>query len=178
MVNAKMTAIADKIRSLLGITGKMGLDAMAANLETEKGNINAAFTSVETKGGAIPESKVSGNLANAILGIPQGPEIRKKTGTFQASGGATPVHCGCSPDLFYFTTGYYEGEFLTSGCFAFGATTEEKLNTTTWDSKYNIIDVFAVRSPTGVSLTLITYDDSWEQHSYSGNFNYVAVKYT
>ena len=32
-VNAKMTAIADKIRTLLGITGKMGLDAMATHLE-------------------------------------------------------------------------------------------------------------------------------------------------
>lgn len=31
-VNTKMTAIADKIRSLLGLTGKMGLDAMGSNL--------------------------------------------------------------------------------------------------------------------------------------------------
>lgn len=33
-VNSKMTEIADKIRSLLGINGKLGLDAMATNLET------------------------------------------------------------------------------------------------------------------------------------------------
>lgn len=31
-VNSKMTAIADKIRTLLGLSGKMGLDAMANNL--------------------------------------------------------------------------------------------------------------------------------------------------
>lgn len=31
-VNSKMTAIADKIRTLLGITGNMGMDAMATNL--------------------------------------------------------------------------------------------------------------------------------------------------
>lgn len=33
-VNSKMTSIADKIRSLLGISGKLGLDAMDTNLET------------------------------------------------------------------------------------------------------------------------------------------------
>ena len=33
-VNSKMTAIADKIRTLLGRTGAMGLDAMATNLNT------------------------------------------------------------------------------------------------------------------------------------------------
>lgn len=33
-VNSKMTAIADKIRSLLGITGTMGMDAMATNLQS------------------------------------------------------------------------------------------------------------------------------------------------
>lgn len=31
-VNSKMTAIADAIRSLLGITGKLGLDSMASNI--------------------------------------------------------------------------------------------------------------------------------------------------
>lgn len=33
-VKTKMTAIADKIRSILGISGKMGLDAMVSNLQT------------------------------------------------------------------------------------------------------------------------------------------------
>lgn len=33
-VNSKMTAIAEKIRSLLGISGKLGLDAMDSNLGT------------------------------------------------------------------------------------------------------------------------------------------------
>lgn len=33
-VNSKMTAINDEIRSLVGVTGTMGLDAMAANLGT------------------------------------------------------------------------------------------------------------------------------------------------
>ena len=33
-INSKMTGIADRIRSLLGISGKLGLDAMNTNLET------------------------------------------------------------------------------------------------------------------------------------------------
>lgn len=33
-VHSKMTAIADKIRTLLGLSGKLGLDAMASNLGT------------------------------------------------------------------------------------------------------------------------------------------------
>lgn len=33
-VNAKMTAIADEIRVLLGLSGKMGLDSMNSNLGT------------------------------------------------------------------------------------------------------------------------------------------------
>lgn len=39
-LNSKMTAIADKVRSLLGISGKMGLDDMAANLGTAVNEVN------------------------------------------------------------------------------------------------------------------------------------------
>lgn len=41
VVNSKMTAIADKIRDLLGISDKMGLDAMATNLGTAVNEVNA-----------------------------------------------------------------------------------------------------------------------------------------
>jgi hypothetical protein len=40
-VATKMTAIADKIRSLLGITGVMGLDAMASNLEEVEDEVDS-----------------------------------------------------------------------------------------------------------------------------------------
>lgn len=39
-VNSKMKAIADKIRSLLGISLGMGLDAMATNLDTVQGEVD------------------------------------------------------------------------------------------------------------------------------------------
>lgn len=41
VVNSKMTAIADKIRDLLGISDKMGLDSMATNLGTAVNEVNA-----------------------------------------------------------------------------------------------------------------------------------------
>lgn len=71
-VNEKMTAIADKIRALLGISDTMGLDAMANNLVAEQTNVSAAFTAIGNKGGTVPPSKVSGNLASAIGTIPTG----------------------------------------------------------------------------------------------------------
>lgn len=40
VVNSKMTAIADKIRDLLGISDKMGLDSMTTNLGTAVNEVN------------------------------------------------------------------------------------------------------------------------------------------
>ena len=40
-VSSKMTAIADKIRALLGISGVMGLDDMASNLTTTQDSVDA-----------------------------------------------------------------------------------------------------------------------------------------
>lgn len=39
-VKSKMTAIADRIRSLLGISGTMGLDNMATNLDTAQNEVD------------------------------------------------------------------------------------------------------------------------------------------
>lgn len=53
-VNSKMTAIADKIRALLGITGTMGMDAMASNL-------NSAVTEVDSQAALIQQIRTSLN---------------------------------------------------------------------------------------------------------------------
>lgn len=49
-LNSKMTAIADKIRALLGLTGTMGLDAMANHL-------GDAVTEVDNQNGIIAQLK-------------------------------------------------------------------------------------------------------------------------
>lgn len=71
-VNSAMTAIADEIRSILGISGSMGLDAMGTNLGTVRNDLSNAFAAVGNKGGTVPASKVSGNLASAIASIVTG----------------------------------------------------------------------------------------------------------
>ena len=77
-VNSKMTAIADKIRTLLGISGAMGLDAMSDNLGTAvnecdtqadlisqlKGAINENVT--KTANSVSEQSTVIGQLKSAI----------------------------------------------------------------------------------------------------------------
>ena len=71
-VNSKMTAIADKIRALLGITGTMDLDYMETNLGTVQTYIASAFTAIGNKGGTVPAVPFCGNLASAIASGPSG----------------------------------------------------------------------------------------------------------
>ena len=71
-VNSKMTAIADKIRTLLGLTGTMGLDEMAAHLGTEQSNVTAALAAIAGKGVTVPEGSNSDSLAALIAAIEAG----------------------------------------------------------------------------------------------------------
>lgn len=71
-VDSKMTAIADKIRGLLGLTGEMGLDAMATNLTTEQANIDAALSAIANKGVTVPDGSTSDALAALIESIEAG----------------------------------------------------------------------------------------------------------
>lgn len=80
-VNSKMTAIADKIRALLGTSSDLSLDAMATNLGTVQTNVSNAFTVIRNKGGTVPSSQVSGNLASAIESIPSGTTTSTTVGS-------------------------------------------------------------------------------------------------
>ena len=55
-VNSKMTAIADKIRTLLGISGTMGLDAMSDNLGTAVDECDTQADLISQLKGAINEN--------------------------------------------------------------------------------------------------------------------------
>lgn len=179
-VNSKMKAIADQIRSLLGISGDMGLDEMATNLVTEQINVVNAFASVGNKGGTVPDSKVSANLVAAIESIPTGVTVQKTSGFFTTKKGSANITCGFQPDIFFFTQNeLYDGHEMT-GCFAFAECSNPRASTSIWDKNEDIIDVIATRSATGVSLTMYTFEDyvNWEETYYNGTFDYVAVKYT
>ena len=81
-VNSKMTAIADKIRTLLGLTGTMGLDEMAAHLGTEQSNVTAALAAIAGKGVTVPDGSNSNSLASLIAGIEAGGGAKIATGSF------------------------------------------------------------------------------------------------
>lgn len=77
-VNEKMTAIADQIRTLIGATGAMGLDAMATNLTTANSAVASAKTAITDKGVSVPEDTGVDDLAALIASIIC-PDVSKVT---------------------------------------------------------------------------------------------------
>ena len=71
-VNDKMTAIADKIRTLVGATGTMGLDAMATNVGTANTAVASAITALTDKGVTVPDGTNVTGLAELISAIEAG----------------------------------------------------------------------------------------------------------
>lgn len=67
-----LTGIADKIRSLLGLTGKMSPAQMQTNLTTEQANIAAALAALTEKGVEVPTGANSNALAGLIAGLEVG----------------------------------------------------------------------------------------------------------
>ena len=183
-VQTAMTAIADKIRAILGVSGAMGLDAMAANLGTVQTDIDGAYTAVGSKGGTVPSSRVSGGLASAISSIPLGVNVQRKAGSFttNASGNAT-VNCGFQPDIVYIrgiTSTIGDETFDYSMAIAFAEDGRSHCNTCMWYGEAgNILDVMWTRSETGFSVSVSQYDaDFHESVSSKTTHIYVALKYT
>ena len=182
-VNSKMTSIADKIRSLLGITGTMGLDAMATNLGTEQTNVANAFTAVGNKGGTVPSSKVSGNLASAIASIPEGVTVQIKTGTVTGvSGSAKTVSCGFKPDAVFFTgtDPQANNRAIHSGV-AFTEKNVTSMSTfyTTSSTSYILSILTVGQVSNGFTVSGIRISTSGQQSNESNrSIPYIAIKYT
>lgn len=178
-VNSAMTAIADKIRALLGVSGTMGLDAMATHLETERSNIASAFAAVGSKGGTVPGSQVSGNLASAIGTISTGVTVQRASGTFttSSSGNAT-VNCGFQPDVVYIQAGAYDS-IQYHLAYVFSEHGASNAGNVAWNETYNSIEAQASRTSTGFTITMTAYSEDWADSAVSrATFNYVAIKYT
>lgn len=186
-VNSKMTAIADKIRALLGVSGTMGLDAMSTNLATIQSDVAAAFTAVGGKGGTVPSSKVSGNLASAINSIvintgPQGVQIQKATGTIRTnnSGNATAT-VNFQPDIVAFSGGTDpSGTTIYPGAmFNEANRTPLSLIIAAPNSNYFLTLLTVTRNSAGFSVSAQKMDYS---HAVSADtsrsLSYVAIKYT
>lgn len=180
-VNSKMTAIADKIRALLGVSGKMGLDAMATNLGTEQTNVANAFTSIGNKGGTVPSSKVSGNLASAINSIPEGVTITRKSGTLttNTSGKAT-VNCGFKPDLVAINGGQTGStKIFCAAMFTEGNITSTGFTIAPPSSNYIFTNLQIDQNNTGFSVIAVDTTSSFGTSAAENRqIPYVAMKYT
>lgn len=178
-----LTGLADKIRALLGISGGMGTDEMKTNLETEQTNVLNAFTAIGNKGGTVPTSKISGNLAASIQSIPAGVEVKTTGGEFSTDSlGVATVQCGFQPDFVYITQGYNYSHnsktWTVSAAFAFNQESSGNVYTSFWNEDDVVTDFFANKTTDGFTLEAVTYSGDWNPSAYSGDFDYIAVKFT
>ena len=182
MVNEKMTAIADKIRALLGLSGTMGLDAMATNLETEHTNIANAFAAVGNKGGTVPASKVSSNLADAINSISSGVTVQVKTGTVTGvSGSAKTVNLGFKPDAVFFTATVpgYNTKVHAGVAFTAGNVTSMDTYICGSSSSYLFSTLTVAQTSSGFTVKGVRINTSLQSSNESNrSLSYIAIKYT
>lgn len=144
--------------------------------------VSDAFTAIGNKGGTVPTSKVSGNLATAINSIPAGAKVQTQTGTIDAKDDnpCATVNCGFKPDLviLFMNDGNEYGDYYHQA-YAFTA-----LNTDTALQLAETTEYFiyteARRTETGFSIQYIkAFSFDWEElGSILQSFRYTAVKYT
>jgi hypothetical protein len=148
-----------------------------------KQNVSAAFTAIGNKGGTVPNSKVSGNLVNAINSIPVGVTVQTSptnaSFTTDADGRAT-VNCGFKPDLVVmFVTEPNENGDYYHPVFGFTALSAETVVQCSEAAEY-FMYVQATRTSNGFILDRANkFSFDWEYiGSPAQSFRYVAVKYT
>lgn len=148
-----------------------------------KQNVSAAFTAIGNKGGAVPSSKVSGNLASAIASIPEGVTVQKKTGTVTGvSGTAKTVSCGFKPDVVLFTgtTPQLNNQAMHTGV----AFTEKNVTSMTTpyctsSTAYVMCVLTVAQVSNGFTVKGIRINTSGQQSNESNrSIPYIAIKYT
>lgn len=152
---------------------------MLADADKLDSDLTKVADSIRAKGGtteplAFPDGFAA--AVNAIV-VKTGTEIKRTTGTVK--NGYT-INCGWKPDLVYLSPGGSEDGYPMTACLAFEASGKDQLNTTTWNSNDDSIDIFATRTTTGFRCSLKTYDfeNDWAESTYRGSLSYIAVKYT
>ena len=147
--------------------------------------VSDAFTAIGNKGGTVPSSKVSGNLATAIQSIPEGLKEQRKTGTFTTDGGGNfLVDCGFVPDKVIIhvavvdslennLTYDFDNKFTTNGILA-----------ACRDSEYAFVQCHVITNDgeiggaIGFAGGLGAYGWDWSYNVISNRkLSYIAIKY-
>ena len=181
IVGEKMSAIANLIRTILGTTEKMGVDAIATNLESILTGLENAYTAVGSKNGTIPEQKTIGNLANAIGTVNAGVHVQKKSGWFTTNNkGNATVNCGFLPDMVFFTVNESKQGYLYNCAAAFAECNSNSIDLSMWTTHayFALFDIMVTRTASGFSITACTRTEALEKNYSELTFNYIAVKYT
>lgn len=181
-VKSKMTAIADRLRAMLGTSDPLTLDGMSAALDAHKEQVVDGFEAVLEMGGTAPSSPIMANMPEAIKSIPKGVTVQSFDGSFTTSnsGGGT-VNCGFKPDLvvLYTATGNgYE-------CVAALPISERKTNSTlstvgrgSGDYDFIYVELKSVTT-TGCTVAMALYNESSYGSAYARKtVSYRAIKYT
>ena len=168
-VNSKMTAIADKIRTLRGISGTMGLDTMATHIGNEQTAITAALAALVEKGVDVPAGSTSDALAGLIEAIESGGE---ESFTF------TPAETGLLPldvedyesikAVFWYNTGNIEVGTTDEGIAGFSI-----LNSA---SAQQVVCLYNKgRYPNSLSANVYHSNNSFHGNAVSDNTRYGAA---
>ena len=119
-VNSKMTAIADNIRAMTGLSGLIGLDDMAAYV----GRANEGIT-------------MERDLINQIIAALEGKAAGGGSSVQTAEGQITPenykatIDCGFLPNAIFFDFGYANGAYLVAGTVIYQGRSSMAMGTST-----------------------------------------------
>lgn len=181
-IKTKMTAIADRLRAMLGTTDALSLDGMAEALDTQAGHVADGFTAVTEMGGTLPDAELAYALPDAIRTIPTGVTVQKHDGSFTTtSSGTGTVSCGFRPDLIVLYVGMSGGYELVGALPVAERKTTRTLSTMSWGTgEYEFLDVeMSSVSDSGAVLKLSLYAEGTYGEAYARKtLSYRAVKYT
>lgn len=183
-VKSEMTAIADRLRAMLGTSEPLTLDGMSAALDAHKEQVADGFEAVLEMGGTAPSSPIMANMPEAIKSIPKGVTVQTKSGnTSTDSSGKLTISCGFKPDLvmLYFAAGPIEGgtyEAIIALPFKDKNTSYQPASSVL-QTDYMVTALPMSVTSTGVTITVkrMAYDFSTTAHANT-YVSWKAVKYS